>query len=69
MPLHLIVPSLPFEIWEIDFAGPLPERAKHLRSRYIITIVEYLTKWADEKTIESCTKEVETKLIYENIVT
>jgi hypothetical protein len=42
--LHLINPSLPFEIWAIDFVGPFPRREKRSREKYIITGVKYLTK-------------------------
>lgn len=69
MPLISINPSLPFEIWAIDFVGPFPKRAKRAKARYIIIAVEYLTKWAEAQPIETCMKEVATKFIYENIIT
>jgi hypothetical protein len=46
-PLHLVNPSLPFEIWAIDYVGPFLKRAKRMGVKYIITIVEYLTKWVE----------------------
>jgi hypothetical protein len=63
------IPSLPFEIWAIDFIGPFPKREKITRAKYIITTVEYLTKWVEEEPVENCTKETMAKFIYENIVT
>jgi hypothetical protein len=69
MPLHSINPSLPFEIWAIDFVGPFLKRDKWTGMKYIITTVEYLTKWDEAEPVESCTKETTTKFIYENIVT
>ena len=57
-------PSLTFELWAIDFVVPFPKPGHRKRLKYIITSVEYVTKW-----VESCTKEVETKFIYENIIT
>jgi hypothetical protein len=67
--LHSVNPSLPFEIWAIDFVGPFPRREKRSGEKYIITIVEYLTKWEEAEPVENCTKETTAKFIYENIVT
>jgi hypothetical protein len=61
IPLHLVNPCLPFEIWEIDFIDPFPQRAKLMGEKYIITTIEYLTKWAEAEPVESCTKEIEAK--------
>ena len=69
MPLLPISPSLTFETWAIYFIGPFQKQGKRTRARYIITTTEYVTKWEEAKPIHSCTKEVETKFIYENIIT
>jgi len=69
IPLNLVNPSLPFEILEIDFVRPFPLREKISRAKYIIIVVEYLTKWVESKPIESFTKEVAVGFIYENIIT
>ena len=47
MSLISVNPSLTFEIWAIDFIGPFPILAKRIGARYIITAVEYVTKWAE----------------------
>ena len=69
--MHLlpISPSLTFETWAIDFIGPFPKQGKRTGARYIITTIEYVTKWAETELVPSCTKEVATKFIYENIIT
>ena len=69
MPLILVNPSLAFETWEIDFVGPFRKQGKRTGARYIITTVEYETKWVEAEPVPSCTKEVATKFIYENIIT
>ena len=69
MPLLPIIPSLTFETWTIDFIVPFPKQGKRKGARYIITVVEYVTKWAEADSVHSCTKEVATKFIYENIIT
>ena len=69
MPLISINPSLTFEIWAIDFIGPFLVPTRKTGARYIITVVEYVTKWTVTEPIETCSSEVATKFIYENIIT
>ena len=58
-----------FQIWAIDFIGPFPIPAKRTCARYIISVVEYVTKWAEVELVKTCSSEVSTKFIYENIIT
>ena len=58
-----------FEIWAIDFIGPFPIPYKKTGARYIITAVEYVTKWAKAEPIDTCSSEIAAKFIYENIIT
>ena len=69
MPLIPINPSLAFETWAIDFIGPFPKQGKRTRARNVIREAEYVTKWEELEPVPSCTKEVATKFIYENIIT
>ena len=69
IPLILVNPSLTFEIWAIDFIGPFPIPTKRTSARYIITTVEYVTKWAEAEPVETCSSEVAAKFIHENIIT
>ena len=69
--MHLISvnPSFTFEIWAIDFIGPFPIPAKRIGARYIITTVEYVTKWAEAKPVDTCSSEIAAKFIYKIIIT
>ena len=69
MPLILVNPSLTFEPWAIDFIGPFPIPGKRSGARYIITAVEYVTKWAEAEPVDTCSSEIDDKFIYENIIT
>ena len=69
MALISVNPSLTFEIWAIEFIGPFPIPAKRSGARYIITAVEYVTKWAEVELVDTCSSEVAAKFIYENIIT
>ena len=51
------------------FCWPIPKKRRRNGARYIITIVEYVTKWAEAELVPSCTKEVVAKFIYENMIT
>ena len=61
MPLLPISPNLTFEIWAIDFIVLFPKQGKRTEARYIITTVEFMTKWAKAEPVHSCTKEVVAK--------
>ena len=69
MPLISINPSLTFEIWSINFIGPFPVPTKRIGVRYIITTVEYVTKWAEVAQVDTCSNEIAAKFIYGNIIT
>ena len=58
----LVNPSLRFEIWAIDFIGPFPIPAKRTSARYIITAVEYVTKWAEAEPVDTCSSEIAANL-------
>ena len=53
MPLISLNPSLTFKIWAIKFIGPFLVPARRIGAHYIITIVEYLTKWEEAKPLET----------------
>jgi len=65
IPLHSMNPCLSFEICEINFVGPFWKRGKIKGVKYIITTVEYITKWAQDKMVKLCMKVVMAKFIYE----
>lgn len=69
MPLIYVSPRLRIEIWAIDFVGPFLRPGYRTCATCIIIVVEYITKWEEVKPIESCTKEVAAKFIYENMMT
>ena len=45
-----------FEIWDIDFVEKFPQGEKITGVKYLITTVEYVNKWVEDKPVESCTK-------------
>ena len=69
MPVISVNPNSTFEIWAINFIGPFHIPTKRTGARYIITTVEYVTKWAEAEPVDTCSSEIVAKFIYENIIT
>ena len=59
----------PFDKWVVEFVGPINPLGKRMGARYIITTIDYLTRWAEAAPIVDCTAATTTKFIFENIVT
>ena len=52
MPLNPQVTLQAFDKWAIDFVGPINPLGKRTGSRYIITVTNYLTRWAKVKPVK-----------------
>src|SRR6266498_5542108 len=64
--LHLIELKAPFQRIEIDIVGLLTITKK--RNRYIMTAIDYFTKWLIAKAIKEVTAKTVSKFIYEKII-
>jgi transposase InsO family protein len=53
----------------IDFIGPINPIAKHSKSMYIITTIDYLTHWVEAAIVPDCSTDTATRFIFENIIT
>ncbi|MCO5555446.1 hypothetical protein L7F22_008991 [Adiantum nelumboides] len=54
-----------FEKWDIDAIGPLPITARG--KCYILTAVDYLSRWAEAKPVKQITSKDVAKFVYEDI--
>jgi hypothetical protein len=43
-----------FDKWEIDFVGPINPLSKRTGEIYIITMTEYLKRWAEVTPLKDC---------------
>src|SRR6266542_1877462 len=64
--LHPIEPKAPFQRIGIDIVGPLTITKKG--NRYIVTAIDYFTKWPIAKVIKKATAKMVSKFIYEKII-
>lgn len=64
--LHSIKISRPFQRIGIDIVGPLPLTNKG--NRYIITAMDYFTKWPEARALKAANAEEVSKFIYEDII-
>jgi hypothetical protein len=55
--------------WAIDFVGPINPPAKRSGARYIMTVIEYLTRWAEAAPVKYCSAETTTHFLFEKVIT
>ena len=58
-----------FDKWAIDFVGPINPPGKRTGARYIITVIDYLTRWAKAAPVKDCNATTSTQFLFENILT
>lgn len=54
MPLKPQVTLQEFNKWAIDFLGPINPSGKRTSARYIITAIDYLTRWVEAALVKDC---------------
>jgi Integrase zinc binding domain/Integrase core domain len=64
--LNPIEPTGPWERVGIDFIGPLEESTQ--RNRYIITAMDYFTRWPEARAVPYANAETAARFIYEEII-
>lgn len=65
LPLNPQVSLHPFEKWAIDFIGPIQPARKKTDAQYIITTMEYLTRWEEAHPVKDCTGAIVAKFLFE----
>jgi hypothetical protein len=69
MSLRLQVTLQAFEKWAIDFVGPINPPSKIIVARYIITAMEYLTRWAKVAPVKDCSAKRVAHFLFEQVIT
>ena len=68
MPLNPQVSLQAFDKWAIDFVGAINPPGKRTWSRYIITTIYYLTRWAEAKPVKDYSIATTMQFSFENIL-
>jgi transposase InsO family protein len=58
-----------FEKWAVDFVGPINPPGKRTGARYIITAIEYLTRWAEARVVKKYSATTVARFIFDDIIT
>ncbi|KAH9270629.1 hypothetical protein BASA83_007236 [Batrachochytrium salamandrivorans] len=67
-PIRPVPPvALPFERWGIDFYGPMVETKSG--NKYLITCIDYATRWIIAKPVKDMTEGAVAKFLYELMMT
>lgn len=69
LPLNMQVSLQPFEKLAIDFVGPIQPPGKKMGVRYIITAIEYLTRWVEAQPVKYCKRETKTNFLFDYVLT
>jgi hypothetical protein len=69
MPLRPQVKLQAFDKWEIEFVGPINPPAKRTGARYIISVMEYLTRWVEAALVKYCNVETTSQFFFEQVIT
>jgi hypothetical protein len=69
MPLQPQVTLQAFEKWAIDFVGRINPPSKRMGVRYIITMIEYLTRWVEATPVKECSTETTAHFLFEQVIT
>jgi len=69
IPLKPQITLQAFDKWAIDFVGPINPPRKRTGAKYIITAIDYLTRWAEEAPVKDCSIATTMQFIFENILT
>ncbi|KAH9272162.1 hypothetical protein BASA83_005500 [Batrachochytrium salamandrivorans] len=68
LPIRLVSPvALPFERWGIDFYGPMVETKSG--NKYLITCIDYATRWVLAKPVKNMTESAVAAFLYELMMT
>jgi hypothetical protein len=69
MPLASQLTLQVFKKWAIEFVEPINPPGRHTGSRYIITTIKYLIRWAEARAVMDCSAATAAQFIFEDIIT
>ena len=67
VPLNVLTAPWPFVMWSIDMIGEIRPTAFN-RHHFILVAIDYFTKWLEEASFTSVTKNVVAHFIKQNVI-
>ena len=67
--MNSLMPTEVFQRWGLDFMGPIEPPARQTKNCYIITVMDYITKWVEARALKDNTAKFTAKFLYEEIIT
>ena len=64
LPLHSVRELQPFNKWTVDFIGPIIQLSQHSRACYIITAIDYITRWEEVTPTKDCSTGIQQILTF-----
>ena len=58
-----------FDKWAIDFIGPINPPRNKTGARYIITAIDYVTRWAEAQAVKDYIVDTVAHFIFDQIMT
>ena len=68
LPLHSVRELHAFEKWVVDFIGPINLNSNNSNAIYIITTIDYIMWWDEEKEVLDYSTDTTARFIFENII-
>jgi hypothetical protein len=68
MPLHPQVILQVFEKWAIDFVGPIHPPARRPGTKYVISAMEYLSRWVEVALVNYCSTKTVAHFLFEHVL-
>ena len=65
--LHVMAPTWPFSIWDMDVIGPIIPKASN-GHRFIFVVINYFTKWVKAASYANVTRSVICRFIKKEII-
>jgi len=69
LPMYPQIIIAPFAKWAVDLVVPINPLVRRTSASYIITTIDYLTRWEDASAVKDYSSKIVVKFLFKNVVT